>query len=157
MNTNMRKAHPMTNTRNDIPLLSYLDGKPVSNFRLREFENRDGLAMLDARVLSALEKVRRDLALFAGEEVWVIITDCVRTRADLEALAKRLGWADQGGAVARNSKHLAEYGGIAVDLKAAVKSTRTPIAQKTLGEICRRHFSYVKDDYADGHVHADMR
>lgn len=143
--------------RNDIPLLTWLDGKPVSNFRLREFENREGLAMVNAHLLLALEKVRRDLAEFAGEEVWVIITDSVRTHADLERLAARLGWAEEGGTVARHSKHLAEYGGIAVDLKAVVKSSRTRIPQAVLGKICRRHFDWVKDDYADGHVHADLR
>ena len=86
----------------------------------------------------------------------MIVTDAVRTQADLERLA-RYGWVDQGGTVARQSKHLAVYGGIAVDLVAMVASTRRRIPQKTLGALCRRHFDWVKDDYADGHVHADNR
>ncbi len=143
--------------RNDVPLLTVLDGEPVSHFRLREFENTEGLAMVHASVLTALERVRRDLCALAGETVWVIVTDAVRTQADLERLAARYGWVDQGGTVARQSKHLAVHGGIAVDLVAMVASTRRRIPQKTLGALCRRHFDWVKDDYADGHVHADNR
>ncbi len=147
----------LSRRRNDIRLLTELDGEPVSHFRLREFENRDGLAMVHGSVLDALELVRRDLCALAGEDVWVIVTDGVRTQQDLERLAARLGWVDEGGTVARNSKHLAKFGGIAVDVTARVVSTRARIPQSTLGEICRRHFDWVKDDYEDGHVHADNR
>ena len=143
--------------RNDVALVTAVDGEKVSHFRLREFENAAGLAMVHSSVLGALERVRRDLCAMAGEEVWVIVKDAVRTRGDLERLAARFGWTDQGGQVARNSKHLAEYGGIAVDLIAVVASTRTRVPQKTLGAVCRRHFDFVKDDYGDGHVHADNR
>lgn len=143
--------------RNDVRLLVEVDGEPLSHFRLREFENADGLAMVHSSVLESLERVRRDLCQWAGEEVWVIILDAVRTRADLDGLAARLGWADEGGAVSRNSKHLAEHGGIAVDLVASMASTRRRIPQRTVGGICRRHFDWVKDDYKDGHVHADNR
>lgn len=143
--------------RNDIPLLVTIDGEAVSHFKLREFENADGLAMVHRATVEALERVRRDLALEYGEEVWVIIADAVCTQTDLERLAARLGWTDEGGVVARRSKHLAEFGGIAVDLIAVVASTRARVPQRTLGAICRRHFDYVKDDYADGHVHADLR
>lgn len=145
------------NGRNDIPLLVHVDGEPCSHFRLREFENRDGLAMVHSSTLESLERVRRELCAMVGETVWVIVTDAVRTRTDLERLAARLGWTDEGGAVARQSKHLAEYGGIAVDLIAVMASTRQRVPQKTLGEVCRRHFDWVKDDYRDGHVHADNR
>lgn len=143
--------------RNDIPLTTILDGAPVSHFRLKEFENPEGLAMVHRETLLSLEKLRRDLCALAGEEVWVIITDAVRTQADLEQLATRLGWTDQGGAVARDSRHLAKYGGIAVDLIAVVARTRARVPQRTTGDLCRRHFDYVKDDYRDGHVHADNR
>lgn len=138
-------------------LVTHLDGEDVSHFRLREFENKDGLAMVHASVPLSLERVRRDLCLTQGEEVWVIITDALRTQADLERLALRLGWTDQGGAVSRSSKHLAEHGGIAVDLVAVVARTRTKIPQKTLGKVCRKYFHWVKDDYRNGHVHADNR
>jgi len=147
----------MAGGRNDIQLLTELDGEPVSHFKLREFENRDGLAMVHGSVLDSLERVRRDLCAMAGETVWVIVTDGVRTQRDLERLAERIGWIDEGGAVSRNSKHLAKFGGIAVDVTARVASTRDRVPQATLGEICRRHFDWVKDDYGDGHVHADNR
>ena len=143
--------------RNDVRLVVDLDGEAVSHFRLKEFENRDGLTMVHASALLSLERVRRDLCAMAGEPVWVIVTDAVRTRADLERLAARLGWTDEGGAVARFSKHLAAYGGIAVDIIAVVARTRTRLPQRELGDVCRRHFDFVKDDYRDGHVHADMR
>lgn len=143
--------------RNEVRLLTTLEGEEVSHFRLREFENGDGLAMVHSAALVSLEAVRRDLGAMAGEEVWVIVTDGVRTEADLERLAARLGWVDQGGAVSRDSKHLAKYGGIAVDLVAVSADSRMRVPQATLGRVCRRHFSWVKDDYADGHVHADNR
>jgi len=140
-----------------VGLLAEVDGERVSHFRLREFESREGLAMVHATVLAALERVRRDLGAMAGEEVWIIVTDGVRTQADLERLAARLGWVDEGGAVARRSKHLAEFGGIAVDLVAVVASTGRRVPQETAGAVCRRYFDWVKDDYRDGHVHADNR
>ena len=143
--------------RNDVRLLTTLDGEDVSHFRLREFENRDGLAMVHSATLVSLEEVRRDLNAMAGEEVWVIVTDAIRTDADLERLAARLGWVDQGGAVSRDSKHLAKYGGIAVDLVAVSADSRMQVPQAALGKVCRRYFDWVKDDYADGHVHADNR
>ena len=143
--------------RNDVRLLTRLDGEDVSHFRLREFENRDGLAMVHSSTLNSLELVRRDLNAMAGEEVWVIVTDALRTQADLDRLASRLGWTDDGGTVSRDSKHLAKYGGIAVDLIAVVADSRSRVPQATLGKVCRRHFEWVKDDYADGHVHADNR
>ncbi len=147
----------MEGRRNDIRLMTELDGEPVSHFRLREFENRDGLAMVHGSVLDSLERVRRDLCAMVGEDVWIIVTDGVRTPADLERLAARLGWIDEGGAVSRHSKHLAKFGGIAVDVTARIAATRDRVPQATLGEVCRRHFDWVKDDYADGHVHADNR
>ncbi|MBN2310879.1 MAG: hypothetical protein JXR94_18030 [Candidatus Hydrogenedentes bacterium] len=138
-------------------LLTAIDGEEQSHFRLCEFENGDGLAMVHASTLASLERVRRDLAAWARRDVWVIVTDALRTDADLERLAARLGWIDEGGAVSRDSKHLARHGGIAVDLVAVVAGTRERIPQRILGEICRRHFDWVKDSYRDGHVHADNR
>ena len=143
--------------RNDIRLLAEIDGEPVSHFQLREFENAEGLAMVHASALDSLERVRRELCAMQGEEVWLMVTNAVRTRADLERLAARLGWTDEGGLVARQSKHLAEFGGIAVDLIAVVARSRRRVPQAELGRLCRRHFDWVKDDYRDGHVHADNR
>ncbi len=116
-----------------------------------------GLNEIHVSTLESLERVRRDLCAMMGEEVWIIITDAVRTHAELERLAARLGWTEQGGAVARVSKHLVEFGGIAVDLISVVARTRERVPQETVGAVCRRHFDWVKDDYADGHVHADNR
>ncbi len=150
-------AMTISNRRNDIQLLMYLDGEPVSHFRLREFENAEGLAVVHPRLLDALERTRRDLCAKAGEDVWVIITDAIRTQRDLERLATRYGWIDEGGKVARDSKHLSKYGGIAVDLVAVNARTKERVPQSDFGAICRNHFDWVKDDYADGHVHADLR
>ena len=143
--------------RNDVRLVGVVDGEEVTHFRLCEFENRAGLAMVHSSLVHSLEGVRRELGAMAGEEVWVVVTDAVRTREDLARLAARLGWVDGGGLVARHSRHLAEYGGIAVDLVAVVAGSRRRIPQGTLGTVCRRFFDYVKDDYRDGHVHADNR
>ena len=108
---------------NDVQLQVRIDGEIQSHFRLKEFENADGLAMVHSSVLVSLERVRRDLCVLRGEEVWMIITDAIRTTADLDRLAARLGWNDEGGAVSRSSKHLAKYGGIAVDLVAVIART----------------------------------
>lgn len=142
--------------RNDIRLIDPGTGKP-GHFRLREFENREGLAMVSPGVLWALERVREKLNTEFGEEVWVIITDAVRTDADLQRLGDRLGWIDEGGTVSRDSKHLAKYGGMAVDIVAVVVRSRLNVSQDGLGEACRLFFDWVKDDYADAHVHADNR
>ncbi len=143
--------------RNNVRLLIHVDGEPSSHFRLSEFENRDGLAMVHATLLESLERVRRDLCALAHEEVWLIVIDAVRTPADLRRLAVRFGWTDQGGAVDRDSKHLPHYGGIAVDLVAVLARNGERLPQRVLGVACRRHFDFVRDDYADGHVHADNR
>jgi hypothetical protein len=143
--------------RNDVRLLSTLEGEEVAHFRLREFANAEGLAMVHPELLLAVERVRRDLNAMAGETVWVIVKDSVRTEADLARLAARLGWSDEGGSVSRDSMHLAKNGGIAVDLIAVVAQSRHRVPQTTLGDVCRRHFDFVKDDYTDGHVHADLR
>ncbi|MCK5863365.1 MAG: hypothetical protein KAH38_12825 [Candidatus Hydrogenedentes bacterium] len=143
--------------RNNISLLTDLDGERISHFKLREFENKDGLAMVHTNTLIALEKTRRALCTHYGTDVQILITDAVRTLEDLKRLAARYGWIDEGGTVARRSKHLAEFGGIAVDIIAVVTHNRNPVPPKVLGSLCRRYFNFVKDDYRDGHVHADTR
>lgn len=150
-------SEPTCSGRNDVALAITVDGETLTHFRLREFENGDGLAMVHASLLESLERVRRDLCATRGETVWLIVKDAVRTQADLERLAARLGWEDQGGVVARRSRHLVEFGGIAVDLVAVVARTRERVPQRALGAACRRWFDWVKDDYGDGHVHADNR
>ena len=76
--------------RNDVKLTALVDGERLTNFRLREFENADGLAMVHSTTLESLERVRCELCAMAGEDVWVIITDAVRTQRELNRLAARL-------------------------------------------------------------------
>jgi len=132
-----------------------------SHFKLREFQNADGLAMVHSRLLDGLEELRGWLCKLFDEEVWVIITDGIRTQSDLERLAAKYGWIDEGGAVARDSKHLTKYGGIAADIKCFKaqpnqNGVRERIAQAIVGHEARKCFAFVKDDYADGHVHVDQ-
>lgn len=147
----------MERGRNDVRLLTHVDGQAASHFRLREFENPEGLAMVHPSLLDSLERVRRDLCGEAGETVWVILTSALRTERDQARLAARLGWTHQGGLVSPNSRHLARHGGIAADLVAVVARSHERVPQKHLGAVCRRYFDFVKDDYRDGHVHADNR
>lgn len=143
--------------RNDLWLSTSQHIPPTSHFRLSEFENNDGLAMVHSSILTSLEKVRFDLFQEIGHTVHVIITSAVRTAAHNLFLASTLGWLHNGGLVSRDSMHLPKYGGIAVDLKAFIADSHHPIPQLQLGAACWSHFDWVKDDYADGHVHADNR
>lgn len=144
---------------NDIVLMLE-DGTP-SHFKLREFANEEGVAIVNPLLLFRLELLRNKLAQIFGEEIWIIITDATRTQRDNERLAEKYGWYDEGGAVARDSKHLTKYGGIAVDIKAfkaqkdKLAGFRGRVSQAMLGRAARDIFPYVKDDYADGHVHVD--
>ena len=52
----------ISKTRNDVRLQTLLDGEVVSHFRLREFENREGVAMVHPAMLEALERVRQSFA-----------------------------------------------------------------------------------------------
>jgi hypothetical protein len=142
--------------RNRIRLLVYLDGVPVSHFCLNEFENSDGFAMVHESVLLSLEKTRRDLCREYGEEIRILITGSTRTPQENEALARRLGWTDNGGAVSRTSRHLPCFHGIAVDFYAR-RANGERVPARDLGRIAQRHFRFVKDDYKDGHIHADNR
>jgi len=150
-----------------IKLWTLIDGELTSHFSLHEFtvsassQEKQTLvhtfAQVHYSVLEGLEKVRRDLAVHEGTECWIKITCAVRTEARNKELAEEYGWTDEGGTVARHSKHLPEYRGIAVDLYAYYKATGERVAPKLVGEIARRYFDYVKDTYRDGHIHADQR
>lgn len=140
---------------NDI-VLALENGEP-SNFKLWEFANRDGLSIVHKSTLESCQLLRQALCINCGEEVAVIITDATRTEADNEKLAFIYGWDDEGGKVSRNSKHLVKHGGIAVDIKAVIVNTKERVPQNIVGQYARAHFDWVKDDYADGHVHADNR
>jgi len=144
--------------RNKIQLYVDIDGDTVeSNFSLCEFENREGLVMLHPAALQALQRLRNHLCEVYSTDVGIYITNGVRTRADNERLGAIYGWTDEGGKVSRNSKHLARFGGIAVDFKAITKNESKYVSQKELGQYARLFFDWVKDDYGDGHVHGDMR
>jgi len=146
--------------RNNLRL-GYKDGDTwrISHFRLLEFETADGFALVDCSVVRSLERTREALGKQYGCEVRILITCGVRTVADNERLAAELGWLEDGGLVARDSRHLSKYGGLAVDIVAEYdldgETTRVP--QANVAVACRDHFSYVKANYTDGHVHADNR
>ena len=146
--------------KNDLRL-SFRDGNEwhLSHFRMAEFQNRAGYVMIDDSVIRSLEKVREDLGKQYECEVEVIVTSGIRTLAENERLAELLGWTDEGGLVARDSQHLEEYGGIAVDIRARFMDgdNWVRVVQGRVGDACRDHFVYVKADYLDGHVHADNR
>ena len=130
---------------------------PLTNhrghFRLREFENRDGLVMVHMELLRGLELLRADLCEAFASDVGIVVTDGVRTQGDLERLAGELGWLDEGGLVSRDSRHLAKYGGIAADIY-AISNTRV-VPHAALLALARRHFDFVKG--YDTHVHVDQR
>jgi hypothetical protein len=146
--------------RNDV-VLQWTEGGVLrdGHFKLREFETSDGLVMIDSTVVYSLEFVRRDLNHLYRSDVQIIITSGLRTEEDNAALAARLGWTDDGGQVSRDSRHLPKHGGIAVDLFARRRYGQgwRIIEQSVVGETCRPYFNFVKDDYEDGHVHADNR
>lgn len=146
--------------RNQVRLCVAIAGViQPSHFTMREFESQDGLVCIEPRLIESLERVRADLCALYDEDVQIVITSGTRTEADNEKLAERLGWCEDGGAVSRNSRHLPKFGGIAVDCYARYPSgdTWTVVPQNTLGSACKLYFTFVKDDYADGHVHADCR
>jgi len=146
--------------RNDVRLCWDAHGSSEpSHFCLWEFESNDGTVVVDARLVRALELVRRELGRHFAEEVQIVITSGTRSPADNERLAKTLGWVEDGGLVARDSRHLPKYGGIAADLYARYKGACGWIVvdQEDVAAACRRVFRYVKADYQDGHVHADNR
>ena len=146
--------------RNDFVLSWHDGGKDhESHFRLCEFESCDGTVVVDTNLVRSLELTRRDLCVFLGTDVQIVIKSGTRTEAENERLAERLGWVENGGAVAHDSRHLPKYGGLAVDCHARYREGASweVVAQTTLGSACRVHFAFVKDDYPDGHVHADNR
>jgi len=135
-------------------------GYPVaSHFKLREFENCRGLVMVDSSVVEGLESVRGKLCEVVGRDVQVVVTDAVRSDEDNMRLGLRAGWVDQGGVVARDSRHLERYGGIAVDVCARYKCAGAwvYVASEVIGKCACGFFDFVKCDYKDGHVHLDMR
>lgn len=144
--------------RNNVRLAIFVDGQwIVSHFSLKEFENSRGWAMVHHSVVESLEKLRSALSEMMGEEIEIIVTNATRTEEENTRLGERYGWTSEGGKVAKNSKHLEKYGGIAVDFYARKKQGKGRIPSELVGSVARRYFCFVKSDYPDGHVHADNR
>jgi hypothetical protein len=148
----------MLTESNHIKLFTDLNGQLVSNFSLNEFESKTtGLVIVHPTLLVSLEQLRAHLNRELGNDVIIKITCGTRLPSENEALAARLGYTDQGGAVSRTSKHLPEYGGIAVDFYAIHRTTGKIIPSAVLGPIAAKYFDWVKYNYPDDHVHADNR
>lgn len=142
---------------NDIQIYTRIDGELISNFRMREFQNALGWVILHEKVPWALEMTRAALnTRYPTWRIQLIIKNCTRTRAQNEALARKLGWADEGGTVSRDSMHLVHNGGIAVDFVAWSRARNIPIPAKEVADIAALYFDYVKW-YPDNHVHGDFR
>lgn len=142
---------------NNIRIWSEVDGVLVSHFFMYEFANKEGWVLLHERVPWALEQVRAALnARYPSDEIIILVTNTTRTKAQNETLAAKLGWTDEGGLVSRRSWHLVEFGGIAVDFEARVKSSGVRISPVDVSKIASLYFEWVKW-YSDGHVHGDFR
>lgn len=142
---------------NDILLWNNIDGQMVSHFRLKEFQNPHGWVILHEKVPRALHWTRHALNLrYPTWLIQILVRDCTRTRQQNEALARKLGWTDEGGLVSRESFHLVHFGGIAVDFVAYSMARQIRIPAKEVADIAALYFDYVKW-YADDHVHGDFR
>lgn len=142
---------------NNIKIYTEIDGKLVSHFTLREFQNPIGWVILHEKIPWALEMTRAACnARYPDADYIINVTDCTRTQAQLERLAARLGWVDEGGLVARKSYHLDYLGGIAVDFNAYSRAWKKRMDPHELSRIAALYFDWVKW-YPDGHVHGDFR
>jgi len=142
---------------NNIRLWNNVSGEMVSHFTLKEFNNTLGWVILHEKVPYALEQTREALNLrYPTWNIQLLITNCTRTRQQNEALARKRGWADEGGTVSRDSLHLIEYGGIAVDWVTFSVTRQTYLPAKEVADIAALYFDFVKC-YPDGHVHGDFR
>lgn len=145
------------NRTNSIPIYTEIDGEKVSHFLFSEFKNPLGWVIVHPQVPWALEHIRADLNnRYAPDEIIIIITCTTRTPQQNEALAARLGWTDEGGLVSRNSYHLVQHGGIAVDFISRNITRKQIVSPSEVAEIADLYFDWVKP-YDDGHVHGDFR
>ena len=138
------------------PLMKPSNGLSA-HFKLHEFSNDEGVAMVSQELVNAIESYRFALNEIYDGGVKIRITDGTRTIADNEALADRLGWIDDGGKVSRNSQHLTSNGSSALDI-VPYHSDRdgSPAVRAELAEDeAKRHFAFVKS-YLDGHLHVDL-
>lgn len=156
--------NPILNAeRNRILLVDPETGKR-GNFTLAEFQNKNGLVIVQASTLWCLERIHaRGREVVAPNRFSVVITDGIRTDEDNAALAAVEGWIGelapngQPGEVSRTSHHLVSQGASGVDFRAFVREgqTRQPFPMERLAAFARAVFDYVKV-YAD-HIHGDNR
>ena len=142
---------------NRIRLHTLFGGELVSHFSLHEFENREGWCMIHPRLLRGLEALRAALCADRRADTQIIITRATVSEAENRALAARLGWTTAGGLVSPDTRHLSRWGGIAADIVCRDTVTKAIIPPLFVGQRARQLFSFVKDDYADNHVHVDQR
>jgi len=144
--------------RNKIKIYTHIDKSVVSNFSLYEFEDKDGFVMIHSSIPWSCEMTRAQLnKMLFPNAISMVITGGTRSDKRNAELAEGLGWIDEGGLVSRTSRHLQKYGGIAVDWYAYNKTKKEIVPQKICGDAARMFFDFVKDDYADGHIHSDNR
>ena len=74
-------------------------GYAQTNFRLREFANKQGLAIVHPALVTGLERLREYLRNEYDSDVRIQVTCGTRTEQDNVELAGRLGWTEEGGAV----------------------------------------------------------
>jgi len=113
--------------------------------------------MVQQETLNALESYRYALNEIYEGGVKIRITDGTRTESDNKALAKRLGWTDEGGKVSRDSQHLTRNGSNGVDIMPyhSDKVNKPPVRAEMAEVEAKKYFSYVKT-YLDGHLHVDL-
>lgn len=128
----------------------------VSNFKLGEFCNPEGLVKIHPSTVVAAQATRDGLNDKYGGRIGVFITCGFRTQADQRRLAvdQGLGWADQGGKVARNSMHLH---GCAIDFHAFDWKTGRRVDKGAVKAIAEVFFDYTKKYPDTGHIHGDTR
>ena len=133
-----------------------MNGKLVSHFTMKEFEDLNGQVTLDYYTLLAIEYTREELCHRYKEDVMIIITGATRTKDRNAFLGNLLGFLPNG-LVARNSFHLLKYGGIALDLKALIKRTKEPVSEANALGAAGMFFDFVIGSYDDLHIHVDNR
>jgi hypothetical protein len=141
------------------PDFSNSSGIKLSRFKLSEFENSQGIVVINNALIFSLECFRTAIAeklSISPDIIKIVITDGTRTEEDNQALGKKLGWTDEGGLVSRDSKHLTKYGGIAADIVVLMTRARIRIPHKVMIPLAEQIFDYAKS-YHDGHLHVDMR
>lgn len=128
------------------------------HFKLYEFEDRvfDHVVVLHRLTLERLEGLHRALSDELKHDVAIIVTCGTRTTRTNNQLAKLLGWVDEGGLVSHHSKHLPEFGGIAVDFYVIDQDTGQMVPTGKVAHQARLFFDVVLDDYPT-HIHVDLR